>query len=192
MKKLTYILLLLQSNLIFAQKQEVFKQNIKGIVRDADSKSPLVGVAVVLANAQPLFGVVSDENGEFKLENIDIGRHDLKISFVGYEPATLSQVLVTSGKEVFLTLDLKESVEKLAEIVVKANKDNHTPLNEMASLSARSFSVEEAKRYPGGFADPARMAMNFAGVASGSDFSNEIVIRGNTPKGILWRTARSG
>jgi hypothetical protein len=172
---------------LFAQKQDVFKQNIKGIVRDADSKSPLVGVAIIVADVQPIMGVVTDENGNFKLENVDIGRHDLKISYIGYEPATLSQVLVTSGKEVFLTIDLKESVEKLAEIVIKANKDNHTPLNEMASLSARSFSVEEAKRYPGGFADPARMAMNFAGVTGNSDQSNEIVVRGNTPKGVLWR-----
>jgi hypothetical protein len=187
MKRLICILIFLQSTYAFAQNQTIFKQNIKGIVRDVDSKSPLVGVAVVLANTQPLLGVVSDENGEFKLENIDIGRYDLKISFVGYEPSYLSQVLVTSGKEVFLTLDLKESVEKLAEVVIKANKGNHTPLNEMASLSARSFSVEEAKRYPGGFADPARMAMNFAGVTGTSDQSNEIVVRGNTPKGVLWR-----
>jgi hypothetical protein len=167
--------------------QEQYTQLVKGIVRDADSQKPLVGAAVKIEEPNYSNATTSDEQGNFKLNDVPIGRHDFTVSFIGYETFTLKNILVISGKELFLTIDLRESVEKLEEVVIKANRGNQKPLNEMATLSARSFSVEETKRYAGSFSDPARMAMNFAGVASGSDFSNEIVIRGNTPKGILWR-----
>ena len=158
----------------------------KRLVRDADSQKPLVGAAFKIEDLGTSMGVITDEQGAFKLENIPVGRHDFSVSFIGYEPLTLKNILLTSGKELFLTLDLRESVKNLEEFVIKANKDQR-PLNEMATLSARSFSVEETKRYAGSFSDPARMALNYAGVASSSDLGNEIVVRGNTPKGILWR-----
>ena len=165
---------------------EQYTQHVKGVVRDADSQKPLVGAAFKIEDLGTSMGVITDEQGAFKLENIPVGRHDFSVSFIGYEPLTLKNILLTSGKELFLTLDLRESVKNLEEFVIKANKDQR-PLNEMATLSARSFSVEETKRYAGSFSDPARMALNYAGVASSSDLGNEIVVRGNTPKGILWR-----
>ncbi len=189
MKKHCLIICLIQafSVFVFCQKQEIYTQNIKGTVRDADSKSPLTGAAVTVVGIEPLLGSVSDTEGGFKIEKVPVGRYDVKISFIGYEPATVAQVLVTSGKEVFLTVGLKEMVQKLDAVVIKAAKNNQNPLNEMATLSARSFSVEETKRYAGSFSDPARMAVNFAGVASSGELSNEIVVRGNSPKGVLWR-----
>ncbi len=57
----------------------------------------------------------------------------------------------------------------------------------MATVSARSFTVEEAMRYSGSLQDPSRMAQNFAGVSNASDDRNDIVIRGNSPTGVLWR-----
>ncbi len=57
----------------------------------------------------------------------------------------------------------------------------------MSTVSARSFSVEEAQRYAGGFDDPARLASSFAGVATGYLDDNAIIVRGNAPKGLLWR-----
>ncbi len=57
----------------------------------------------------------------------------------------------------------------------------------MATLSARTISVEETKRYAASVNDPARAAMSYAGVATTDDGGNQIVVRGNSPKGILWR-----
>lgn len=63
------------------------------------------------------------------------------------------------------------------------------PLDDMAAVSARSFSVEETRRYAGAVDDPARLATAFAGVTtSGSGVQdNALSIRGNAPKGVLWR-----
>ncbi|MFW5754659.1 MAG: TonB-dependent receptor plug domain-containing protein, partial [Marinilabiliaceae bacterium] len=57
----------------------------------------------------------------------------------------------------------------------------------MASVSARTFSVEEARRYAGAIDDPGRMAGNFSGVTTAGVNVNAIVVRGNAPKGLLWR-----
>lgn len=60
----------------------------------------------------------------------------------------------------------------------------------MATLSARTFSVEDAQRFAGGMDDPSRLASTFAGVTPSTADNNEIVIRGNAAKGILWRLER--
>jgi hypothetical protein len=57
----------------------------------------------------------------------------------------------------------------------------------MASVSARMLSSEEANRYAGSWGDPARMAANFAGVMASEDSRNDIIIRGNSPMGLLWK-----
>jgi hypothetical protein len=75
----------------------------------------------------------------------------------------------------------------LKEIVVRPELEKDKPINEMATLSARSFSVEEAQRFAGGMDDPSRLASTYAGVTPSTVDNNEIVIRGNAAKGILWR-----
>jgi hypothetical protein len=57
----------------------------------------------------------------------------------------------------------------------------------MATVSARQFSVEETNRYAGSRGEPSRMASNFAGVQGADDSRNDIVIRGNSPLGVLWQ-----
>ena len=57
----------------------------------------------------------------------------------------------------------------------------------MATVSSRVFSTEEANRYAGSRGDPARMAANFAVVSGANDSRNDIIVRGNSPLGILWR-----
>ena len=85
-----------------------------------------------------------------------------------------------------LNLRMRESVSELGEVVVKPRVNKQLPLNEMAQVGARMFSVEEATRYAGGMADPARTASMFAGVASGG-VTNGISIHGNSPEMLQWR-----
>ncbi|MBV6646779.1 MAG: TonB-dependent receptor plug domain-containing protein, partial [Cyclobacteriaceae bacterium] len=95
--------------------------------------------------------------------------------------------LITAGKEVILDVKLEESVEKLQEVVVTANSDKDLPINELAKVSARTFSLEEVTRFSGGRNDVARLATSFAGVSAPNDSRNDIVVRGNSPTGLLWR-----
>jgi hypothetical protein len=167
---------------------QVPTQNIKGKIVDKDSEETLPGAHIVLLESNPPMGTVSDMDGHFILENVPIGRHHLQISLLGYEPFIIPELLIESGKETVLNIGLTEAFQELSEIVIKPKIRKDKAQNDMATLSARTFSVEEASRFAGGFNDPSRLAGSFAGVTMAEGINdNAIVIRGNAPKGILWR-----
>lgn len=166
---------------------ENITQNIRGTITDAVTGFPLIGATVVLVDSDPVVGTTSDLNGVFLLTNIPLGRQTIKISYLGYKPQTISNLLVTSGKEIAVEIRLQEDVTAVEEVVVKTSLRKEKALNKMASVSARTFSVEETERYAGSLGDPARMVANYAGVATQNDARNDIIIRGNSPAGVLWR-----
>lgn len=167
--------------------QEGYTQTIRGIVIDKESKEALIGATVVLLRSNPLKGTTTDINGKFKLEDVPLGRHDLKVSFIGYREILIPNITVNSGKEVVLNIELVESVISKEEVVIVGKRNKDKPNNEMATVSARVFTVDETQRYAGALGDPARMAANFAGVSAPNDARNDIIIRGNSPLGLLWR-----
>jgi hypothetical protein len=169
-------------NPLYAQ---VPTQTIKGTVYDQLSKEPLPGANVIIIGTDPPKGAVTDPDGKFKIPNMVQGRYDLKITFIGYREIILPNVLVNSGKEVILNIELEESFNKMDEVVVVAGRNETN--NDMTTVSGRSFSMEEVNRYSGGRSDPARLVANYAGVSVPNDYKNDIVIRGNSPYGVLWR-----
>lgn len=162
-------------------------QTVKGQIIDKESKYPLIGVTVVVTDVNPNIGATTDENGEFKLLNVPVGRRTIKVIYLGYKEQTMPNVVVNAGKETILDFALIENVVTTDEIVVKADADKTATNNDMTVVSARSFNLEEAQRYAGSLNDPSRMAANFAGVSGANDARNDIVIRGNSPLGLLWR-----
>lgn len=162
-------------------------QTVKGVILDAQAEYPLIGATIQLVGSDPIKGAVADVNGEFRLEKVPVGRQNFSVTYVGYKSIGLPNVLVTSGKEVVLRVLLEESVEKLQEVVVTADADKDLPVNDMAKVSARTFSLEEVTRFSGGRNDVAKLATSFAGVNATNDARNDIVVRGNSPIGLLWR-----
>jgi len=170
------------STFAFAQTQVV-----KGKIVDAQSDYPLMGATIHLIGVNPIIGAVTDENGNFRIEKVPIGRQQFAIQYVGYKNGQASNVLVTTGKEVVLSIKLEESVESLEEVIVTASSVKDQPINDLAKVSARTFSLEETTRFSGGRNDVARLATSFAGVSAPDDSRNDIVVRGNSPTGLLWR-----
>ncbi len=190
MKTIIEILVLLGFLLVsLCAKSQDLTQTIRGNIVDKENQMPLIGAEVAVLTTDPISGSITDLDGIFKIEKVPIGRHTLQVSYLGYEPMVIPNLLVTTGKEIVLNLELIESAVELEIATIVATHDKTGTLNEMATVSARSFSVEETARYAGSFYDPARMAMNYSGVAVGSsdDLSNEIVVRGNSPRGVMWR-----
>lgn len=171
-----------------ASQAQSLQQVIKGSVADIDTRQPLPGVNIILLNTEPLVGTTTDPDGRFRLPAVAPGRYTVQVSFMGYQVITLPEVAVTSGKEVVLNLEMKEKVMEAAEVVITARAEKEKPLNSMTAISARSFSVDETRRYAGSADDPLRAVSAFAGVAAtASSERNDIVVRGNNPKGLLWR-----
>ena len=161
-------------------------QTVRGKVYDADNQLPLIGATIVILETEPLLAASTDLDGNFKLENVPVGRITIQLSYMGYESITMPNIVVNSGKEVVLDLPMRESAVALNEIIVKAPKIKGEADNQMALISARSVSFEESNRYAGAFNDASRMLTNFAGVTTQSG-NNNIIVRGNAPKYVQWR-----
>ena len=160
---------------------------MKGTVTDLDTSEPLIGATIVLTESDPLVGATTDTQGTFTLTGVPLGRHHLHVSYLGYEPVIVPEIMVTSGKETVIHVTLKQSITEMDEVFITAGVRKDRPLNSMAAVSARSFTVEEAGRYAGGINDPARLVSAFAGVSVGNVQNNSIIVRGNAPQGVSWR-----
>jgi len=167
--------------------QEHITQTIKGRVICKKSQLGIPGATIVIKNFEPVKATITDINGFYKISEVPIGRLEIECSYLGYLPVLLSNVILSSGKELVLDFELEETSFNLDEVVVKAYARKDQAVNRMAVISARSFTLEETGRYAGSYGDPARMAANYAGVMTGNDNRNDIVIRGNSSIGILWR-----
>lgn len=161
-------------------------QTVRGQLIDEQSEAPLIGANIVVVDSDPFIGSSTDLDGNFRLENVPVGRQTLRISYLGYETREIPNVLINSGKEMVLNISLRESIETLKEVVIEGKTEKGQTMNKMATVSARTFTVEETKRYAGAMSDPSRMASSYAGVGV-VDGDNDLVIRGNTPRGMLWR-----
>ncbi|MEM6964938.1 MAG: carboxypeptidase-like regulatory domain-containing protein [Bacteroidota bacterium] len=185
MKKITFTFILFIAFISLRAQNGI--QAVKGIIIDQQSEMPLIGATIQLVSATETIGTTSDIDGNFRLEGVPIGRQAFQISYLGYETVTIPNINVTAGKEVILDVQLQESLVKLNEVVVVASANKDKAQNELATISARQFSMEEVNRFSGGRSDVGRLAGNFAGVATADDSRNDIVIRGNSPTGVLWR-----
>ena len=159
-------------------------QTVRGTVTDAASGEPLGYVTIKVVEAKT--GVLTNDNGEFEVKDLPIGRYTIEASSVGYTPTVMQEVLVSSNKDVTLDISIKESVNTLANVVVRPQVSKEMPLNKMVLTGGKMLSVEEASRYAGGLDDPARLVTAFAGV-SGSPANNGVSVHGSAPQSLAWR-----
>lgn len=181
---------LLLLNLVMCAAPAVAQQQtqaVRGTVVDADTQLPLVGVNVVLEGGASSMAATTDLEGRFILDRAPVGRITLRVFMLGYTEQTLANLLVNSAKELVLEIRLQEALNRLQEVVVSDDRPRGEVRNDMAMLSARTISVEETSRIAGGINDPARMVSVFPGVANDPTGNNTIMVRGNSPNGVLWR-----
>ena len=179
--KITLIILISYS-ISFSQS---ITQSITGKIFDNLTREPLPFANIVVLDTDPLIGTTSDLEGNFIIKKIPVGRHNIKVTMMGYESRLLNELLISTGQQPVLNIGLQQTVLNMDQVVVRVNKD--VPVNTMTTVSGRQFTVEETQRYAGGLDDPARLASSFAGVATPSVSSNGISVRGNNPEGLLWR-----
>ena len=160
-------------------------QTVRGTVCESATGAPIEFATVMVADAELPIGTTTDSIGGFSMK-VPVGRHNIQVSYLGYEPVILKEVLVGSSKEVVLNIGMTESPTSLNEVVVTPHINKAEPLNNMAVTGGRMLSTEEASRYAGGMDDPARLVSAFAGVSSNVG-NNGIVVRGNAPRSLQWR-----
>ena len=122
------------SNITYSQE---LTQTIKGKIVDKDSEMSLPGATVILVDSHPIIGTTTDIDGYFRLRNVPVGRISLQFSYIGYKTQFVSDILLSSGKELSLNISLKESFLTLNEVVIIAEEKKEEAINKMATLSAR-------------------------------------------------------
>lgn len=184
MKKLWGVVLfdLLLSAALYGQNF----QTVRGTIVEKNGEHPIPYATVVLSDTHSDIGATTDSSGCFILQHVPVGRHDIEVRCLGYEPLLLKEILVSSSKEVVLDIRLQESLFVVDNVVVKPRVNKNEALNDLAIAGGRMLSVEEASRYAGGMDDPARLVSSFAGVTANVG-NNGITVRGNAPKFLQWR-----
>ncbi|MEM9917880.1 MAG: TonB-dependent receptor [Bacteroidota bacterium] len=159
-------------------------QTIRGKVVDAFSGQPLEGASIQLAGSED--GQTTDGSGQYRFDNLPVGRYELQIRYLGYEPQYIPELRLESGKELVQNVQLQQQATTLDDVYVRVAKGG---ISQSIPVSAYTLTIEETLRFPGTFFDPARLATNMAGVVNDNDQANNMVIRGNSPNGLLWRLA---
>lgn len=163
---------------------QALTQNIRGTIIDKTSQVPLTGCIVVVSNDTSILGAATTNVvGKFEIPNVPIGRHKVKVFDRYYKELEVHNVVLGTGRETILELSLEAG--PAAELVYTGLSQDLS-INEMALVSTHTFAVEEIERYAGSRGDPSRMVANFAGVRGLDDTRNDIIIRGNTPSGLLY------
>lgn len=173
--------------LTYEVSAQTLSQTIRGTVIDRITHAPLFGANIIIAESNPLLGAASDPDGIFRIAKVPVGKHTLKVTYLGYKERLIPNVVVNSGKEVVLVIELEEDILISKEVVISGESHKERSINEMATVSTRTFSVEETQKFAAAVNDPARMASSFAGVTSADDGNNTITIRGNSPAGLQWK-----
>ena len=122
---------------VFPALAQVPVQQIRGSVRDAQTRETLPGANVVLVGESR--GTITNEEGRFLLEDVPVGRYNLQVSYVGYKPEILPELLVTSGSALVLEVSLEPSLSDIGEVVIRPAIRKDRPGNSMAAVSARRF-----------------------------------------------------
>lgn len=162
-------------------------QVVRGIVTDTHSGLPLQYVAVEVFGEEN-FGTETNIKGNFVLKNIPVGRITIVFSSVDKESYILDNLELLGSKELVLEISLEDKIERLETVEISSSSiQNGKPSNKHALVSARGVGIEEVHKYAGTLNDVARMVMNYAGVKETDDSKNDIVIRGNSSRGLLWR-----
>lgn len=183
MKKLLLVIVLFFQ--ITVQAQDL-TQTVTGFISDSESKAPLLGVMVQLLQGDSSNVTFTDFNGKYILEDVPVGRINIGFFFTGYAPKVMNEITIVSGKQLQLNVELTEEINSIETVEIKAQKKRENN-NEHIVVSDVQLNPEQTGKYAGTLQDVSRMASNYAGIVPAGDQRNDIIIRGNSPLGVLWR-----
>lgn len=126
-----------------------FNVNIKGQIKDSDSKEPLIGATVQIIGSS--IGAVTDIDGNFQLAGVEDDIYDIEIKYVGYKAVVKRQIKIEDNRIVTLDFELKADAQMLSDVTVvaKANRESEsvTLLEQKKSIVAiQSVGAKELSR----------------------------------------------
>ncbi len=149
---------------------------VRGIILDAETQSPIAGAGVEIEGTR--MGASTAEDGSFNIRDVPVGTYVFRISYTGYEPLLVPDVVVKSGRSTPLDVKLKLMVYEVEGITVEAG---YFVQAEEQTNSTVSFSQEEIRRAPGTGGDVSRIVTSLSSIARVNDQENKLIVRGGHP-----------
>ncbi|MEP2059898.1 MAG: TonB-dependent receptor [Maribacter litoralis] len=121
-----------------AQSQEI-SSSVSGTVKDNSGK-PLPFASVFIEGLK--LGVLTDDNGQFTIEKIPLGKYNVIVSFIGYTTQSKAIEIIENSSNIKVNYILKENVENLDEVNVNG-KSKETQI-ETKGFAVSAIKTEEA------------------------------------------------
>ena len=153
-------------------------QTIRGEIVDAVLQKPLSGATVYIKSINK--STKTQPDGSFRLMGVPIGTYEIEFSYNGYRKV-YAYVNAYAGKEAIVRISMNTEVGTPAQNFETIQTPENNP------TSTHRFGRRETEEFAGSLNDPLRMSTSFAGIVAANNSNNEIVIRGNSPTGLLWR-----
>lgn len=155
---------------------------IRGTITNKADLNVIGGVSIQLRDSST--GTVSDSAGRFTLV-LPAGTYALRVTAVGYKEQNLYNLVLTTGNDLQLNVELEPQASALSNVTVRSNRRTARAATLETPLSVQRLTTEEIRSAPGGNFDISRVIQTLPGVGgtSGSvgGFRNDIIIRGGAP-----------
>ncbi|MDD4609318.1 MAG: TonB-dependent receptor [Bacteroidaceae bacterium] len=149
---------------------------IRGTVISNRERLPVAYATLLLKGTD--IGAITNEKGEFSFPSLLPGSYRFIVSAVGYVPLETPEYLLRT-KDVSITIELEESIEQLAEVVVSANPYDHLAKN---PISVHAIGIQEIEKSPGANRDISKIIQAYPGVSySAVGYRNDLMVRGGGP-----------
>src|SRR6185436_8315542 len=156
--------------------------SISGVITDKNDQKLLTGATILLNPGNK--EAIGSETGVFRFYNIEPGSYSLTITNVGYKTATITNLVITSGNENTVTIELEPEPKDLPSVTITGRRNSVRAASLENPLSVQRLTTEDIKANPGGNFDISKVIQSLPGVGGGQGgggFRNDIVIRGGAP-----------
>ncbi len=150
--------------------------SVGAMVSDAVTNAPLIGANIMIVGTK--MGAASDIDGKASIRNIGPGGYAITVSLIGYEPKTLTDVVVRPERTTFIEAKLNPSAIETQGVEVSSGYFNDPPGQLTSTIG---YNAEEIRRSPGTAGDVSRILNVLPSVAKVDDQMNNLVVRGGTP-----------
>lgn len=156
----------------FCQRE---KGTIAGVVIDAKTGDPLIGVNVIFVNTN--LGTATDLKGQFWLD-LPVGKYSVRFDMIGYKVFELSDIEVQPTRRSYLRIHLVQKAIELQAITVSGER---LLVSKQPEVSSQILQRRELTGISGAFEDVTRTVQTLPGVISQADFSGRMYVRGGRP-----------
>ncbi len=157
--------------------------SITGTVTDKNLQRPLGGVTVEIVGTS--LATSTDSAGKFRITGITPKSYTIRFSSISYNKTDLFNIVINSGNELNLNVQLEPSITRLEDVQVRSTRKTAVAASLETPLSVQRLTTEEIRSNPGGNFDISRVIQALPGVSgtagSVGGFRNDIIIRGGAP-----------